>query len=149
MMTLSEQEYLQINQSLFSLVNAYQNRASLDQEISEYDLTVSERGVIMVLGQLAPINQRRLGEVMQLSRGPISQYVQKLVQKKLIDKEQDKSDRRNWWLRLTQQGEKIYAETVSGAVIYTKEFLKSLNEAEKRQLHDILLKAARELGYDW
>ena len=153
-MALSDQDYLQINQALFSLVNEYQNRADRESQDSDDSLTVSERGVILVLGQLAqgqhaPTNQRRLGEVMQLSPGPISQYVHKLVTKKLVAKEQDQDDRRNWWLRLTPAGERLYAETVQGAVGYTRDLLEALDESEQRKLHELLLKAARASGYDW
>jgi DNA-binding MarR family transcriptional regulator len=148
-MKLSDPEYLQINQALFSLVNAYQNRANLEPSGASESLTVSERGVILVLGKLAPINLRRLAKVMQLSSGPVSQYVQKLVIKRLVEKEQDQSDRRNWWLRLTTEGERVYAETVHGSVQYTQDFLKALDDSEQHLLHDLLLKAARDLGYDW
>ena len=148
-MTLSEQEYLQINQALFSLVNAYHSRSNLEQKDTIESLTVSERGVIMVLGQLAPINLRRLAEVMHVSKGPVSQYVQKLVTKKLVEKEQDQADRRNWWLRLTPAGERACFETVNGAVSYTQDFLKALDESEQRMLHDLLLKVSSDLGYSW
>lgn len=148
-MALSDHEYLQINQALFSLVNAYHSRSTLEQHDAPEPLTVSERGVILVLGQLAPINLRRLAEVMQVSPGPVSQYVHKLVTKKLVEKEQDQADRRNWWLRLTPAGERTYTETVKGAVRYTQDFLKTLDEFEQCMLRDLLLKASRDLGYDW
>ena len=105
--------------------------------------------MILVLGQLAPINLRRLAAVMQLSPGPVSQYVQRLVTKGLIEKTQDQADRRNWWLRLTPEGQATYAETAQGAVSYTRDFIKALDESEQRALHDLLLRAARDLGYDW
>lgn len=148
-MTLSDDEYLQINQALFSLVNAYHNRATLEQQDAAEALTVSERGVILLLGQFAPINLRRLAELMQVSPGPVSQYVQRLVTRNLVQKEQDRADRRNWWLSLTPAGQAAYAESVQGAVRYTQDFLKALNEVEQRRLHDLLLRAARDLGYDW
>ena len=148
-MTLTNKELLQINQALFSVVNAYNNRAVLEQEENSSALTVSERGVILILGQLAPINLRRLAEVMHLSPGPVSQYVQRLVKKELVEREQDQSDRRNWWLRLTDEGKRINAETVEGAAGYTRDFLKVLDEPERQVFHDLLMKVSRDLGYDW
>ncbi len=148
-MALSDAEYLQMNQALFSLVNAYHNRAATDSQDMAESLTVSERGVILVLGQQAPINLRRLAALMQLSPGPVSQYVQRLVTRGLVSKEQDQTDRRNWWLRLTPAGETVYAETVKGAVAYTQDFLKTLYESEQRIFHDLLLRSAHDLGYDW
>jgi len=148
-MTLSDHEYLQINQALFSVVNAYHSRSTLEQKDALSPLNVSERGVILVLGQLGPINLHRLAAVMQVSAGPVSQYVQRLVIKKLVEKDQDQADRRNWWLHLTPAGESAYAETVKGAVLYTHDFLKTLDEAEQHLLCDLLLKVSRNLGYTW
>jgi DNA-binding MarR family transcriptional regulator len=144
-MSLSDKECLQINQALFSLVNTYEVRAS--QEDST--LTVGERAVIMVLGQLAPINSRRLAKAMNLSPGPISLQVQKLVKKELISKEQDQDDQRNWWLSLTESGHRAYQETLSYTVQYTRDFLSPLDESEQQALHRALRKMSHNLGYDW
>ena len=146
---ISREDYLQINQALFSLVNAYDKR-NLQETKLEYDpLSVSERGVLLVLGQKQPINQRQLAEIMQLSPGPVSQYVQRLVVKGYISKEQDQQDRRNWWLHLTGEGEKIYNFTVDGAVQYTKDLLSSLSVEEQHQFQHLLLRLAQDQGYDW
>jgi DNA-binding MarR family transcriptional regulator len=148
-MTRSDHDYLQINQALFSLVNAYHSRATREQEDASESLTVAERGTILVLGQLAPINLRRLSEIMQVSPGSVSLYVNRLVTKELVKREQDQVDRRTWWLRLTPVGEQAYAETVKGAVRYTQDFLKALDESEQGVLRDLLLKVSCDLGYDW
>ncbi|MBN1121230.1 MAG: MarR family transcriptional regulator [Anaerolineae bacterium] len=144
-MSLSDREYLQINQALFSLVNAYEERAS-EEDVA---FTVAERSVIMVLGQLAPINSRQLAEAMHISPGPVSLQVQKLVEKGLIVKEQDRADRRNWWLNLTEDGQRAYQDTLSNAAQYTRDFLSALDEDEKQHLHRLLQKASHSLGYDW
>jgi len=144
-MSLSNKEYLQINQALFSLVNAYEVRTREEENI----LTVMERSVIMVLGQLAPINSRQLAKAMQLSRGPISIHVQNLEEKEIITREQDQDDKRNWWLRLTENGQHAYHETIDSAVDYTRDFLTTLTDEELRSLHQLLHKAALNLGYKW
>ncbi len=144
-MSLSNKEYLQINQALFSLVNAYSIRARVEKSV----LTVMERSVVMVLGQLAPINSRQLAKAMQLSPGPVSIHVQNLEKKGFITREQDQDDKRNWWLRLTENGQHAYHETIDSAVKYTRDFLTSLNDEELQSLHQLLHKAARGLGYKW
>lgn len=148
-MGLTEKEYLQINQALFSLVNAYQRKAELESIKTEPQLSVPERAVIMVLGLLAPINLRTLAEAMQLSPGPVSLTVQKLVEKQIIQKEQDQTDRRNWWIKLTEPGMNEYTRTNQGAAAYTSDFLSGLTESEQRTLHDLLLKVSTQLGYIW
>jgi DNA-binding MarR family transcriptional regulator len=144
-MSLSDGEYLQINQALFSLVNAYEVRASREDTA----FTVTERSVIMVLGQLGPINSRQLAAAMKVSPGPVSLQVQKLVKKGVIAKERDQDDRRSWWLTLTEIGQQAYRETLARAVQYTRDFLSALDEDEQQVLHHLLQKASHSLGYGW
>jgi DNA-binding MarR family transcriptional regulator len=102
-----------------------------------------------VLGQFAPLNSRRLSQLMDINPGTISVYVQRLVEKGLVQRERDTADRRNWWLTLTDLGQAAAQGVVAGAVEYTRDFLSALDEAERRTLHRLLLKASHGLGFDW
>jgi DNA-binding MarR family transcriptional regulator len=148
-MLLSNKEYVQINQALFSLAHAYESRMTRDERQHQTGLALSDRAVLMVLGQLAPLNSRRLSDVMDINPGTISVYVQRLVEKGLVRRERDQDDRRNWWLSLTEAGQEAYQETIAGTVVYTRDFLSALDEEEQRTLHQLLLKASHSLGFDW
>ncbi|MBI9044950.1 MAG: MarR family transcriptional regulator [Anaerolineaceae bacterium] len=148
-MALKDKEYLQINQALFSLTNAYGTRLDREEKENPTDLLVSDRSVLMVLGQVGPIKSQQLSQIMEINPGTISVYVQRLVEKGLIEKIQDKNDRRNWLLHLTENGITHYQETIKGAVIYTQDFLSTLSDEEQIILHKLLLKASHSLGFDW
>jgi len=148
-MALSNQEFLQLNQSLFSLTHAYSLRAARDEKKNPKGFAFSDRAVLMLIGQTAPVTARQLSDLMHINPGTISQYVHSLVKKGLIQKEQDQKDRRNWWLSLTKNGQIAYEETITGAVAYTRNFISTLSEKEQVTLHKLLLKASHSLGYDW
>jgi len=148
-MPLSDREYIQINQALFSLTHVYESRSASDENRKRTGLVLSDLSVLMVLGQFAPINSRQLSRIMDINPGTISLYVQRLVEKGLVEKDQDQEDRRNWWLSLTEPGEEAYRMTVAGAVEYTRDFLSALNELEQLTLHRLLLKASHSLGFGW
>jgi len=148
-MPLSDKEFLQINQALFSLRNAYQTRIAHEEQLHPTGLKLSDRSVLMVLGQFAPLNSRQLSIKMGINPGTISVYVQRLVQKGLVHKTQNQDDRRNWLLDLTEIGQTLYRDTITGAVSYTRDFLATLTEGEQQTLHQLLLKASHSLGYDW
>ena len=148
-MSLSDKEYLQINQALFSLTHTYESRMTKEEQKNPTGLMLSDRSVLMVLGQFAPLNSRQLSSIMDINPGTISVYVQRLVKKGLVQKDQDQDDRRNWLLQLTETGQAIYQETITGAVSYTQDFLSALSESEQRTLHQLLLKASHSLGFDW
>jgi len=148
-MSLSDKEYLQINQALFSLTHTYESRMTKEEQLNTTGLLLSDRSVLMVLGQFAPLNSRQLSGIMDINPGTISVYVQRLVKKGLVQKDQDQDDRRNWLLHLTKAGQAIYQETIIGAVSYTQDFLSALSESEQHTLHQLLLKASHSLGFDW
>jgi DNA-binding MarR family transcriptional regulator len=148
-MSLSDREYVQINQALFSLAHAYESRRAESERQHPTGLALSDRAVLMVLGQLAPINSRRLSDLMDINPGTISVYVQRLVGKGLVQKAQDEDDRRNWWLSLTEAGQAAYQETIAGTVAYTRDFLSALDGTEQQTLHQLLLEVSHSLGFDW
>jgi DNA-binding MarR family transcriptional regulator len=147
-MSLSNEAYLQINQALFSLAHAYESRMAAETH-NTLGLRLSDCSVLMVLGQFAPLNSRRLSELMDINPGTISVYVQRLVDMELVQKEQDAEDRRNWWLALTDLGQAAAQGVIGGAVEYTRDFLATLDEDEQQTLHRLLLKASHSLGFDW
>ena len=99
--------------------------------------------------QFAPINSRQLSRIMDINPGTISLYVQRLVEKGLIQKEQDTKDRRTWWLTLTELGQMVASKVVASAIAYTRDFLSVLSPEEQHALHRSLLKASHSLGFDW
>jgi len=147
-MPLSNKEYLQINQALFSLTHAYESRMA-DESGSDSGLSLSDCSVLMVLYQSVPTTAAHLSEIMDINPGTISVYVQRLVIKGLVMRKQDADDRRNWWLSLTDVGLPVAKMVVESAVTYTRDFLAALNEEEQQALQRILLKVSHSLGFDW
>jgi DNA-binding MarR family transcriptional regulator len=148
-MAPSGKEYLQINQALFSLTHAYESRMAEEGERNAIGLMLSDCSVLMVLHQFAPINSRQLSRIMDINPGTISLYVQRLVGKGLVQKEQDTKDRRTWWLTLTELGQMVAEKVVASAIAYTRDFLAVLSQEEQHALHQSLLKASHSLGFDW
>jgi len=118
-------------------------------ERNRLGLALSDCSVLMVLGQFAPLNSRRLSKLMDINPGTIAVYIQRLVEKGLVERKRDERDRRNWWLTLTAAGQTAYGEIVTGAVAYTRDFLSSLDANDQRELHRLLLKASHSLGFEW
>jgi len=148
-MPLSDQEAIQINQALFSLAHAYEARMARENPPSQTGMTMYDCAVLMVIGQFTPINSRELSKRMDVAASTISVYIRRLTQKGLIRMEQDKDDRRNWWLHLTETGQVAYQLLVDGTVQYTRDFLSGLSDAEQQALHNLLQKAAHALGFSW
>lgn len=145
-MPLTEKACIQINQALFSLTHAYESR--MEKE-SDNSLSLSDCSLLLVLHQFAPTTAAQLSRIMDINPGTISVYVNNLVKKGLLKREQDPDDRRNWWLTLTDKGKPVAVNVVRYAAVYTRDFLSGLSEEEQKSLHTLLLKASKSLGYSW
>jgi DNA-binding MarR family transcriptional regulator len=148
-MPLSKKQCIQLNQALFSVANAYQSRMVRERAVEESGLSLPDRSTLMVLGQFEPTTASDLSKRMDINPGTISVYVQRLVERGLVERAQDENDRRTWWLSLTENGKAAYRETIDGAAAYTRDFLSPLTDEEQRALHGLTLKVAEGLGYEW
>ena len=148
-MPLSDREYIQINQTLFFLTRAYESCSVSDEKRKRSGLALSDLSVLMVLGQFAPVNSRGLSRIMDINPGTISVYVESLVEKGLVHREQDQKDRRNWWLSLTESGKEAHRTAIESVLEDTRESLLALDELEQLRLHRLLLKVSRSLGFGW
>jgi DNA-binding MarR family transcriptional regulator len=148
-MLLSDQQYIQINQALFTLTHVYEVRMAAEAEDIPLNLNLSDCAVLMVMHQVAPVNAAELSRIMDINPGTISVYVQRLVEKGLLQRERDANDRRNWWLTLTASGQVTAQEIVDRAAAYTRSFLSALDEKEQATLYRLLLKASHSLGFEW
>jgi DNA-binding MarR family transcriptional regulator len=148
-MQLTDRQYLQINQALFSLAHSYESRMLKEKTRNVLGLRVSDCSVLMVMGRFAPLTSRQLSHLMDVNPGAVSIYVQRLVKMGLVHKQQDLKDRRNWDLTLTDTGRMAAQGVNAGTVEYTRDFLTGLDADEQRDLHRLLLKASHALGFDW
>lgn len=148
-MSLTDKEFLQINQALFSLAHAYESRMAKEYPPEQTGLTVYDCAILMVIGQSAPIRSSELAQRMDVAASTISVYVRRLTQKELVRMERDERDRRTWWLHLTEAGQFVYNEVVTGTIRYTRDFISMLNTEEQKTLHRLLLQLSHTLGFTW
>lgn len=148
-MPLTEKAYIQINQALFSLAHAYESRMKKEMRSDANFLSLYECALVMVLGQVAPVNSRALARLMDVTASMISIYVRKLSKKGLVKVAWDENDNRNGWLSLTDLGMYAYREIIEHTALYTQDFLSALSDEEQSTLHALLLKASHSLGFDW
>jgi len=120
-----------------------------DEDAQASNLNLSDCSVLMVVGQLQPMNSRHLSAIMDINPGTISLYVQRLVEKGLLDRQRDLEDRRTWWLTLTEQGKGEYEKIIRKTVEYTADFFSPLNESELAAFFEMALRVAHHLGFQW
>ncbi|MBN2625572.1 MAG: MarR family transcriptional regulator [Spirochaetales bacterium] len=146
---INPEKYIRMNQIIFSITNSYEARLAKEKKLRKDSLSVSEMGIIMVIGQLQPLNSRTLSQKMEINPGTISLYTERLVKKGLLSRSRDEKDRRNWLLSLTREGEIAFSDTCEGSLEYTSSLMEALSEDEQEILHDLLNRISQSNGYGW
>ncbi len=140
-MALSDYDCMRIAHMLFNLARAYEMHMGMEHLHQMLGFTHQDLAGLFVIGQRAPLTARQLAKALGITPGTTSLYVQKLVEKGLLVKEQDQTDRRNWWLRLSPQGTQIYDSIMGATVHFTRDFSAALNDEEQAALLTLLKKA--------
>ncbi len=138
-------ECLQLTHYIFYLARAYESRLISEASLKEAHLSVLDVAVLMVIGHNAPLTSRKLAAILGLTPATTSIYVQRLVEKNILEKEQDQDDRRNWWLKLSSQGLVTYQNIVNMTIRYTRDFVSTMDNTEQMTLFGLLQKACGQL----
>ena len=130
METLSESLGAQIN------IVARTLRVALEKELASEGISPSQWMLIMALGERDHQGQSELGKVLHLDNATITRIVDKLQDKGLMVRNQDKSDRRAQIVSLTDKGRTAYNKWNTIGELVNEEASQNLAPEEiKKLLH--------------
>ena len=79
-----------------------------DQSLQKkVNLTFSQFRILMAVGYKENISQRDIADFWDMTQAAVSRQVEILIKKKLVSKKDNKENRREHMLNLTQQGEQL------------------------------------------
>jgi MarR family 2-MHQ and catechol resistance regulon transcriptional repressor len=81
--------------------------AKMHKHLAEYNLTVSQFGVLEALYSLGPLCQKEIGKKILKSDGNITMVIDKLEKRDLAKRERNMNDRRYITVKLTNKGEEL------------------------------------------
>ena len=106
-------------------------------------LTNSQFGVLEALLHLGPLCQREIGEKILKSGGNMTLVIDNLEKRGLVERVQDKQDRRYVKIHLTPQGEGLISKVFPRHAAIAEEVFAILNEGDQKQLGKLLKKLGR------
>ncbi|HIK14504.1 MAG TPA: winged helix-turn-helix transcriptional regulator [Leptolyngbyaceae cyanobacterium M33_DOE_097] len=110
------------------------------------NLNKQECRVINVVGQFQPLMMREIAERAKLSITNATGIVDKLVKRKCLRRDRSDEDRRIVRIRLTPEGEEIYAMEVENYRKVSRAILDSLDEPEQQEMLRMMRKVAVQLN---
>lgn len=116
--------------------------------LRRHDLGLPQFAVLVALHDFGDLAPHELATRIQTDRSHISLYTEALVQRGLLQRVQDSSDRRRVIVGLTHQGADLTSVLIESAVESQAGFLGVLSEREQRSFRALLTKviASTEAG---
>lgn len=105
---------------------------------SEFGVTIWEWRVIAILGEGEPMTAQALSDSAAMDKVSVSRAVRALVERGLVERENNAADRRSRLLRLSPAGEAVYAEITPVALAQEGALLNELDAEEAQLLAGLL-----------
>lgn len=114
----------------------------------EIGLTPSDAGVLRLLGRTPGVSQRSLADKLGAVPSRVVTLIDSLEQRGLVERKRSSTDRRNYELHLTPEGDVALGKLRGVAQKHEKELLGALTNDQISQLKGLLEQIARSQGLD-
>ena len=134
---------LDLDQFVPYLVNVLASRLSRDLAgvyEARFGISIPEWRVIAHLSQHEDVSVREIHRRVDMDKAKVSRAAARLAAIGVIEKADNKGDRRLVALRLTKKGRRLFAEVEPLALAYEQECLLTLSKTEEAALRSVLKK---------
>jgi DNA-binding MarR family transcriptional regulator len=97
----------------------------------KFGLRMMEVGILILVGGVGPLSFKTAYTKTNLEKSNASRLTAQLLDKGLLEKREDPSDQRSFYLALTPAGEKLYQELYSDAAARNKQWISVLSPKQR------------------
>jgi MarR family 2-MHQ and catechol resistance regulon transcriptional repressor len=108
--------------------------AKINLELSEFDLTESQFGVLDALLHLGPMKHKEIGKKILKSGGNITMVINNLERRELVQRKRGEKDKRQFIIHLTSKGKNKIQKVLPTIVKKIKKHFEVLSKDEQREL---------------
>jgi DNA-binding MarR family transcriptional regulator len=113
-----------------------------ERKLAPEGIRTRHAAVLVVIDAEGPMSQRALGRRLRIDKSPMVGVVDDLERLGLAQRRRDSSDRRVQAIHLTPRGRAVLQHVLQEAERENARTFGVLDEAERSQLHDLLLRVA-------
>jgi DNA-binding MarR family transcriptional regulator len=105
---------------------------------AHFGIGIPEWRVIAMLGEFDRLTSRDIGELSQMHKTKVSRAVGELEARGLVQRHENRADRREAFIVLTNPGRKIYEEIVPMALAFEERMMDGIDPAERKIFESVL-----------
>lgn len=114
-----------------------QSTRESNQHLKKWNLSAAQFDVLVQIGFNERLSQQELADKLFVTKGNITQLLNKMEELRLIKREQEWKTK---YLSLTEEGKELFHEVVPKQEQFQAAQFSGLNQEEKKQLLDLLRK---------
>ena len=111
-----------------------------EDDLRRYDTTPSQFGILLNLSEENLVPMSELSKQAACVNSNITSIISRMEEKGLVQRVQDKRDRRVIKVELTEKGKELYTMTVPAHYEFLEKMLECYSEEELQQLYSLLSK---------
>lgn len=127
------------------ILTARRLRNFFNENLKPLKIGAEQAGILFILEQKGQLNITDLSHITLKDKGTISRTIESLVQKKLVEKIQEKCDNRIIKIKITSEGINKAKLVKEKNEEYTQLFSTILTNTEKKDLNKILFKISEAI----
>lgn len=114
----------------------------------EFELSVWQWRIIAVLGEREGLTSTEVAQRTLMDKPTVSRAAASLIERGILERQIDADDRRRAPMRLTEEGQAIYAAVIPRALESERELLDALTADEAETLHVLLSRLSMVVSPD-
>ena len=114
----------------------------------EFDLSIWQWRIIAVLGERQGLTSTEVAQRTLMDKPTVSRAAASLIERGILERHIDRDDRRRAPMRLTDEGQAIYAAVIPRALDSERELLNALTSEEISTLHGLLSRLSTVVSPD-
>ena len=112
----------------------------INAHLADYNLTISQFGVLEAIYHLGPLYQNQLAQKILKSSGNMTMVIDNLVKRDLVERIRDQKDRRYVAIHLTENGRSLIESIFPKHVQIVVEEMSTLTNSEQAELAQLCRK---------
>ena len=137
---------MDLNYLAKTIVEFYEKLSSWeDSVVRDTGLTTAQAHTIEIIGHSGPIKMKDLAHRIGVTTGTLTVAVDKLENKKLLERKQCKTDRRAYLIELTEDGQAYFRQHHNFHIQMTQEIVADLTDEEQEVFGNILEKMVKKI----
>jgi MarR family transcriptional regulator, lower aerobic nicotinate degradation pathway regulator len=113
-----------------------------ERAVAEHGIRTKHASVLVVIDAEGPMSQRALGRRLSIDKSPMVGLLDDLERLGLAERRRSDADRRVQAIHLTPKGRRVLDRVLEIAEVENARTFEMLDDAEREQLHDMLLRVA-------